>query len=165
MQVQFERLVECFQWSSMRFVRVLGLTKGGLCHSTTFSILSMVHYFLILDNEPEVGNALASMIRRRGDSATYVQDARSALEELTTARYDVAVIDGGMDVPVDGVTLTQRMENLYPSTTRLGISAVYLVRDPEADQRFHAVLSKGIYVERIYEAAGITPTKPYRGKP
>src|SRR3989338_7622566 len=120
----------------------------------------MVYTFLILDNEPEVGKAFVSMIKRRGDSATYVQDARSALEKLATAHYDIAIIDGGMDVPVNGVTLTQRMEDLYPSTTRIGVSAVFLVRDPEADQRFHAVFSKGIHIERVYQAAGITPTKP-----
>jgi len=99
------------------------------------------------------------MIRQKGDSVKCVDNPIRALEELTKCHYDVAVIGGKLDTPINGVTLSRQMEELYPSTKRIGVSDEYLVRDPEVNQSYHAVFSNEVGVEHIYRAAGIRPSR------
>lgn len=84
---------------------------------------------LLVDDDPEVVEALAEQVRMLGHRAAAFCEPAKALEVARRARFDVALLDLGMP-ELDGCALARRLIVLQPS-------GMYLVavtgRDADAD--------------------------------
>ena len=74
---------------------------------------------LVVDDEPEIGRILATILHAAGFDAAAVNDGRAALARLAEAPADLIILDVVMPAP-DGFEILRRLREA-PATARLPV--------------------------------------------
>jgi CheY-like chemotaxis protein len=108
---------------------------------------------LIVDDQSNVRKMLTTMMRHHGFEAVGVEDAVSALKELETPDYDVAIVDIYMP-RIDGVKLIKAIRERDPEFPIIAMSGVLLKESK------HTALE---YFPKLAELSGVVCLqKPFR---
>jgi DNA-binding NtrC family response regulator len=103
-----------------------------------------VKRILFVDDEPMVLRALGNVLRKHKDrwEMTFVNGGDAALAVMAVAPVDLIVTD--MRMPgMDGVTLLERVAELYPATKRVILSGqTSAITSPSDLRSAHHVLEK-----------------------
>jgi DNA-binding response OmpR family regulator len=86
---------------------------------------------LVADDEPELGELLAVLLRRGGHDVTLTRSGEAALQAADAAVPDLVLLDVGMPGEVDGLEVTRRLRG-RPETGRVPI-LLLSARGSEAD--------------------------------
>jgi two-component system NtrC family sensor kinase len=106
------------------------------------------HRILVVDDEPEVGDLVADMLRVDGHVVEVTRSAEQALQRVTSVRFDVVVIDIRMP-DVDGVELYRRLGQLEPPLSRRVVFMTGDVLTPET-------------AEFLLDSAVVSVEKPFQ---
>ncbi len=90
---------------------------------------------LVIEDDPDICDLLASVLRREGFSVQVAMDGQSALELIAHNDFDVLVTDIGLPPPIDGVEIVRRARKCFPSLKSLFVSGKgeYRWDDPKLD--------------------------------
>jgi two-component system, NtrC family, response regulator AtoC len=79
---------------------------------------------LVVDDEPEEGQLLADMLKRKGVEATVVESAEAALEVLATRAFSAVIADVNLGGGMSGLELCEKMRETMPETPVIVITGV-----------------------------------------
>lgn len=111
---------------------------------------------LLVDDEEHVIKAYVRLLRRRpGMQVVGVLGAGAALEELTHASFDCAVVDHHLANGESGITLLRELERRWPATRRV-LCTGGSIADDEAQRTAsaHAILYKPAEVDELLAVVG-----------
>ena len=105
---------------------------------------------LIVDDEPEIGRILATILRAAGFDAAAVNGGRAALARLAEAPADLIILDVVMPAP-DGFEILRRLREA-PATARLPV--IMLTANADDAGRARATeLGADDFIAKPFEAA------------
>jgi two-component system NtrC family sensor kinase len=123
--------------------------------------------FLVVDDEPDIGQLVAELMRRRGYEVEYVESAVHALERLRQAPVDGIISDLRMP-DMDGAAFWQAVRREQPALARRMIFITGDHAAPETARLLEATacpcLTKPFRADELYEAVAGLPGHP-AGRP
>lgn len=90
---------------------------------------------LIIEDDPDIRDLLASVLRREGFWVQVAMDGDSALELIAHNGFDILITDIGLPPPIDGVEVVRRARKCFPGLKSLFVSGKgeYRWNDPKLD--------------------------------
>ena len=70
---------------------------------------------LFVDDEPGMRLTMPEVLRQHGFSVTAVGNVNEALDEITSAQFDVLISDWNFDHPADGFIVVSAMRRTQPN--------------------------------------------------
>jgi len=74
---------------------------------------------LFVDDEPGIRATMPEILRQHGFSVTAVGTVNEALDEITSAQFDVLISDLNFDHPADGFIVVSAMRSTQPKCVTL----------------------------------------------
>jgi len=74
---------------------------------------------LFVDDEPGIRITMPEILRQHGFSVTAVGNVNEALDEITSAQFDVLISDLNFDHPADGFIVVSAMRRTQPNCVTL----------------------------------------------
>jgi len=74
---------------------------------------------LLVDDEPGIRLTMSEVLRQHGFSVTAVCTLNEALDEITSAQFDVLISDLNLDRPADGFIVVSAMRSTQPKCVTL----------------------------------------------
>ena len=74
---------------------------------------------LFVDDEPGMRITMPEVLRQHGFSVTAVGNVNEALDEITSAQFDVLISDWNFDHPADGFIVVSAMRRMQPKCVTL----------------------------------------------
>ncbi len=126
-QMVYLRRHECDEMQGYLFSRpvdaatISDMLRSGAGINLSLDLSETQMTLLLVDDEPNILNALKRLLRREGYRILSAESAAQALDLLATHRVHVIISDQRMPI-MTGTEFLRRVKDLYPDTVRLILS-------------------------------------------